>query len=522
MSPNCVGVVIRTRDRPVFVVRALASVLAQTHPDWHVRIINDGGDAAALDATLAPVLASVPAHAQPGGTGHAHRVVVHHLPASVGRSAAFNTGVRALDTPFVTCLDDDDTWSPGFMSELLAFHQALAPGVADLGGVAAHVIAMREDIRDTPDGPVIEPLGDEGLPPAFTRRDLFLNPITYGAYRQDVYPVQWMLRRDLVLRTGGFPEDFDVMEDRAFLLRFLQHWRVAVLDRPLARHHRRVGRTSDSLRTIWMNTLDNPSYDWREHADRAKMPVASRPDCGLAALPGLIRASATTVLRELNDETSSIWLKTDGEARGLHERLDRLEDAVLHRGAGRQMRVDPAAVVFDLWDHLEWRDHGFGLEPQRPFATRLVLSRQSGGAGLLAHVSSTHRRMSVQIPDTGEWTALELALDGLAMPDTGLRCSFELLPAADFLFETALSLRRPATDGTDTPSVHQLGDFRIHAAFAHTPCLISREVGPADLLAGRDPRLSLILPRQARNFHLSVINLIVEHDRPDEGSDAEP
>ncbi|WP_142083451.1 glycosyltransferase family 2 protein [Roseinatronobacter monicus] len=47
-----VGVVIRTKDRPVFVKRALATVMAQDHPNLHVVLINDGGDIAVLRAAL--------------------------------------------------------------------------------------------------------------------------------------------------------------------------------------------------------------------------------------------------------------------------------------------------------------------------------------------------------------------------------------------------------------------------------------------------------------------------------------
>ena len=47
-----VAVVMRTKDRPVLLPRALASVLSQTHQNWRLYLVNDGGDRQAFDAVL--------------------------------------------------------------------------------------------------------------------------------------------------------------------------------------------------------------------------------------------------------------------------------------------------------------------------------------------------------------------------------------------------------------------------------------------------------------------------------------
>ncbi len=56
-----VDIVMRTKDRPVFLARALDDVLAQTFTDWRLTIVNDGtladlyqkaDDALAIDPTL--------------------------------------------------------------------------------------------------------------------------------------------------------------------------------------------------------------------------------------------------------------------------------------------------------------------------------------------------------------------------------------------------------------------------------------------------------------------------------------
>lgn len=129
-----VGVVIRTKDRPIFVNRALATVMAQNYPNFHIVLVNDGGDIGQLKTAIEQSGQHCPPQ---------DRFTLLDLHPGQGRSAAFNRGVEALTTDFVTCLDDDDTWAPDFMSALIAFFGETAPSVPDLGGVGAQVTALK-------------------------------------------------------------------------------------------------------------------------------------------------------------------------------------------------------------------------------------------------------------------------------------------------------------------------------------------------------------------------------------------
>mgnify|MGYP001763085457 CR=1 FL=1 len=57
MRPDATGgsvaILMRTRDRPVLLARAFASVLSQRCDDWHLFVVNDGGDPAPVDALAA-------------------------------------------------------------------------------------------------------------------------------------------------------------------------------------------------------------------------------------------------------------------------------------------------------------------------------------------------------------------------------------------------------------------------------------------------------------------------------------
>jgi glycosyltransferase involved in cell wall biosynthesis len=107
-----VDIVMRTKNRPLFVRRALGDILAQEFTDWHLIIVNDGGDRAALDEVVADF------------ADLDDRTTRVELAASVGRGAAVMHGVDAGGAPFVNWHDDDDTWHPQFLARTVAHLQA--------------------------------------------------------------------------------------------------------------------------------------------------------------------------------------------------------------------------------------------------------------------------------------------------------------------------------------------------------------------------------------------------------------
>jgi glycosyltransferase involved in cell wall biosynthesis len=498
-----VGIVMRTRDRPMFVVRALRAVLAQTHPDWQIVLVNDGGDAGQLRDRIA--LEWLAPRLGPD------RMTILDMPASVGRAAAFNRGLAVLDTDLVACLDDDDTWDPAFLADLVALYRRTRPLVADLGGVAARVTAIREDVVTDDDGVQrIVRLGEDGLPNAFQRSDFLLGPIAYATYRHDLYPVQWLLNRQAVADLGGFPEAFEVMEDRAFMLRFVQHWRIATLDRALAYHHRRVRRTQDGARSAEMNTLDNPSYDWRQFSDLALPALTTPPGAGAADLPGLMRAVGASVVKELNDETSALWHKINGEAAGLRARLEALEARLVGQAAPEARPIaDPAGLAWSLWPAVGPQVIGYAIAIATPFLGRLSVSHGGSAEGLLIHADPDQRDLTLQVPDTGVWCALELSLDGLATPGRGLVCDLALSLPQGGLFETALVLQEREGLGRRR---HAVLEPHVHAATSRATLHVTRHFGADLLRRGTQPKLSIVLPRQARNLRLRLHDLTVAPD----------
>ncbi len=90
-----VSVVIPTRNRPQYVLRAIESVLRQTYTNLEIVVVVDGPDPA-TQASLSTI------------DDPRLRVVV--LPESVGGSEVRNCGVRASSGKWIGLLDDDDEW----------------------------------------------------------------------------------------------------------------------------------------------------------------------------------------------------------------------------------------------------------------------------------------------------------------------------------------------------------------------------------------------------------------------------
>jgi glycosyltransferase involved in cell wall biosynthesis len=218
-----VAVIMRTRDRPVLLARALADVCAQTFPDWHLVVVDDGGDAAEVDRLIKEC---------PGVIG---RVTVLHNEVSRGMEAASNQGVGAVDAEFVAVHDDDDTWHPAFLERTVAH-------LRETGDVA--VAVRTEIVRERVDGDVVEEVGREVFEPdvhSFSLFDLL------RANR--VVPISLLYRRSVHDEIGPFREDLPVVGDWEFNLRLAQSGRtVGFLDHePLAFwHHREEAEGSEA------------------------------------------------------------------------------------------------------------------------------------------------------------------------------------------------------------------------------------------------------------------------------------
>jgi glycosyltransferase involved in cell wall biosynthesis len=238
-----VGIVVRTKDRPHFLTRALRSITSQTYADWHAYVVNDGGD----PAGVAAVVAALP-------EADRARVTVIDHDESRGRWPSANAGVRAATdagSAYLVLHDDDDTWAPAFLERAAAHLDAhpLAPGVV------SRIEIVGEEAGDGPDGYVE------------TGREMFqghlLDPTLGDTLLFNRFvPIGFLYRRELHDEVGPYDEDLSVVGDWEFNLRILARWTLEYVgDEPLAYWHQRPTVTGADGNSVISAGRDHEKYD---------------------------------------------------------------------------------------------------------------------------------------------------------------------------------------------------------------------------------------------------------------------
>lgn len=223
MTPRF-SIVTPTFDRPAFLHRALASIAAQTFRSYEVIVVDDHS---AIPAVIPPDLALRNVRLIRHGTNR-------------GPAAAYNTGIAAASGEFISILDDDDEFAPGFLfATAEAFDRRpdaewawCSVNVIDHGGAFS---------ASTP----IE----RRFPKHYEcEEDLLLDALSIGN------GFGFTVRADCYRRIGGYDETFGTAEDAELIYRLLSQAAFPiVISEPLVTIHnhdavRRTGAAHDAAR----------------------------------------------------------------------------------------------------------------------------------------------------------------------------------------------------------------------------------------------------------------------------------
>lgn len=288
-----VGIVLRTKNRPWFLARALADIGAQEYEHWRLHIVDDGGDPGLVDIAIESLNEDV-----------RRRVSVTHNRVALGRSAAANIGVRALDTEFVVLHDDDDLWSPVFLSRTVAWLDAHSE---DIGVVA------RTEI-------VYEVEADGGKFVEIERAPFWadLHEITYIDLIEvnRWVPIAYLYRRQLHERVGFYNEQIHAAEDWDFGLRTLVRHHVGFLDgAPLAYWMQRREVTGELGNSMFALAHEHLRYD-KDIRDAAVREYALTHGSGLLLyLSRLIKEDLRRTVRDDIREIVQDELRRELDAR---------------------------------------------------------------------------------------------------------------------------------------------------------------------------------------------------------------
>lgn len=235
-----VSVITRTKDRPLFLERAIKSVHNQTMTDFVHVIFNDGGDKDEIDSLVEKYKTLASGRIK----------VVHNYKTSGGADTILTQAVRYSDSFYVAIHDDDDTWHPEFLertTQLIEEKNAM--------GVVAHTDKVFEEVLDT----------DHEI--RIIKKEQYLPDVkTINLYRQcidnQMTPITFVYRRSAFDELGGYDDSLPVCGDWDFGIRFLLKYDVEFLDPgfALANYHHRKYRAGDSGNSTFGSSEEKHRY----------------------------------------------------------------------------------------------------------------------------------------------------------------------------------------------------------------------------------------------------------------------
>lgn len=219
-----VGIVMRTKNRPLLLKRALESVLNQSYENWLMVVVNDGGDPAPVKRLLA--------FYENRTQG---RVKIVHNEKSLGADATINVGIRAIsgNLTFLVIHDDDDSWAPEFLTIAVGeLEQA-----RDLHPRVQGVITMANKVIERIEGNSVLVEQILEFMPEVNSGLISLNAMVTD---NQFAPIQFLYFANTLEKVGFYREDLPVLGDWEFNIRFLTHYDVMIVPQFLAFYHHRV------------------------------------------------------------------------------------------------------------------------------------------------------------------------------------------------------------------------------------------------------------------------------------------
>ena len=210
----------------------VASVIRQTYGNWELCLCDDGSADPALTEVMEEFAAGDP------------RVKVMALEQNGGISRATNRALEAASGEFVVLLDHDDVLEPDALAEVV---------VAIASGDDVDVVYSDEDKLDELDRrylPMFKPDWDPDLLLVYP----YLGHLT-------------VIRRDIVVRIGGFRTEFDGSQDYDMMLRATELARRVVHVPKVLYHWRAVPGSA---------ALDPEAKPWAHRASRRVVEDAVR------------------------------------------------------------------------------------------------------------------------------------------------------------------------------------------------------------------------------------------------------
>lgn len=230
-----VAIITRTKNRPLFLKRALESVRNQSYKNYIHIIVNDGGDEAILKKLIEDTESSI-------------RVIT--IDSGGYMEQATNAGIElalSYNIDYITLLDDDDTWSPEYLAIMLKelkFYRQRFPNIEG-------IVCQSNIVREKVEGNTVTTLDIEPHNKKLPKTGIL--PYEYLSKLENNFGVNQFLYSTNVLSKISRPIDGSyaiyastqpVFGDWEFNLRFIQVAEIALIPNYLSFYHQRSGENS--------------------------------------------------------------------------------------------------------------------------------------------------------------------------------------------------------------------------------------------------------------------------------------
>lgn len=306
MREPTVAIVMRTKNRPLLLQRAIQSAAAQYYKDFLIVIVNDGGDPEPIQKLISKSQKTL-----------RNKITLVNNKTSLGHGAACNVGIKNSDSKYIVMLDDDDTWHRDFLKETVDYLEASA----DYG-----VVTASEIIYETLVGGKINPVSKKPFLPGIKQISLF------SMLGGNQFPnMAFVYRREAIKKVGLYNNESSPLEDWDFNVRFLKNYDVHFIDKVLVSYHQRETQAGDLGNSIFVSSnLHNQQYTrllnkfLRE--DLANGSLGAGFIANLSQQSMWARSEDLTFLNNLIRQSAA---ETHNGINTLHERIDAIARALI-------------------------------------------------------------------------------------------------------------------------------------------------------------------------------------------------
>lgn len=212
-----VAIIMRTKDRPVLLRRAIRSVIKQSFTDWQLIIVNDGGNEALVKGIVFEFFEEL-----------LGKYLLLHNHRSNGMESASNQAIHSSESDYIVVHDDDDSWHTTFLEKCVEY---LENSSDECAGVVTYYNSIFERIENN------DIIVEKELARNTQMNSILISRIAAG----NIFPpICFVFKKMMYDEIGGFNERLPVLGDWEFNLRLIERYDIDVIPEPLAYHHQRV------------------------------------------------------------------------------------------------------------------------------------------------------------------------------------------------------------------------------------------------------------------------------------------